>query len=297
MNFKILKLVSVALLLNVFSYSQELAMDYYSYLYNPYNLNPAYTVSDNYIVAMLNTRQRAGLESNNTMFGVTGMLGRKQGFGLKAISDIRGAFQVIKTDITYGYNLTINDNQSIVFGMSMGIISKHFNVSRIKNFEELEDYDPVLETSNLKSVLFTSGLGFLYKFNDLTVGVSAPHLAEGTSRTYNNIFTQVGYSIPINKEIIVQPEVFYFNMPIVKNIVGFQTKFEYKNLIWTKLGYQTNSNMNLAIGCNYMDIGFGYGYEYANNQLKSHTKGTHEVLLILNIGGSRKRAPRLVKVK
>lgn len=265
------------------SNAQDLSMDYYSFLYNKFNINPAFCAKDDKLSAVLNVRQRSGLSSNNSMFGMKGILGDNQGLGVRVISDIRGAFQVLKADATYGYKLRVTENQNVYFGLSAGLTSKSLNKSKIKNYDQLDLSDPALETSNLKSNLFSTGAGLIYDFKAFEFSVSAPQLVESSQKISPTTIFITNYKFQLSNDISLTPELFYFNLPVVKNYGGVQVKGDYKNSVWAQMGYQTNSAFNLAFGVKFNIFEVGYGYMAANNLMKNLSGGTHEVLLRIRI--------------
>src|ERR1035437_5574509 len=137
MNFQKKIIITGILLTGLKLGAQDLSMDYYSYLYNKFNINPAYCAKDDKMSAILDLRQRAGLSSNNAMFGIKSTLSQNQGIGARFISDNRNAFQVFKADATYGYKLKIDDKQNLTFGISAGLETKSLNVTKIKNYDQL----------------------------------------------------------------------------------------------------------------------------------------------------------------
>lgn len=265
------------------SNAQDLSMDYYSFLYNKYNINPAFCAKEDKLSAVLNVRQRSGLSSNNSAFGIKGLLGDNQGLGARVISDTRGAFQVLKADATYGYKLKASNNQNVYFGLSAGLTSKSLNKSKIKNYDQLDLSDPALETSNLKSNLFSAGAGLIYDFKAFEFSVSAPQLVESSQKISSNTIFIANYKFDLSNDVSLTPELFYFNLPVVKNYGGIQVKGDYKNIVWAQMGYQTNSAFNLALGVKFNIFEVGYGYMAANNLMKNLSGGTHEVILKIRI--------------
>lgn len=265
------------------SNAQDLSMDYYSFLYNKFNINPAFCAKDDKLSAVLNVRQKAGLSSNNSMFGIKGILGDNQGLGVRVISDIRGAFQVLKADATYGYKLKVTEDQNVYFGLSAGLTSKSLNKSKIKNYDQLDLSDPALETSNLKSNSFSTSAGLIYDYKAFEFSVSAPQLIESSQKISPTTIFIANYRFDLKNDISLTPELFYFNLPVVKNYGGVQVKGEYKNMVWAQVGYQTNLAFNLAAGVKFNIFEVGYGYMSANNLMKNLSSGTHEVLLRIRI--------------
>ena len=263
--------------------AQNLTMDYYSYLYNLYNINPAYCANGDKLSAILNVRQRAGLNTNNSMAGLKGILGENQGIGARVISDTRSAFQVVMADVTYGYKLKITTNQSFIFGLSAGLTSKSFNSSKIRNSEGLDQTDPVLQNSNMNSTSFMSGAGFLYNLKKTELSVSLPHLLENGKNMLDNVNVVVSNPFELKHKISLTPIIYYFAIPIVNDISGIQLKVGYNNKYWLQTGYQNSSNINVGVGFNIGAFGVGYNYTVSNQIMRSQTSGTHEFFLKLNI--------------
>lgn len=278
------------------SNAQDLSMDYYSFLYNKFNINPAFCAKGDKLSAILNVRQRSGLSSNNSMFGIKSVLGDNQGLGVRVISDIRGAFQVLKADATYGYKVKIDENQNVYFGLSAGLTSKSLNKSKIKNYDQLDLSDPALETSNLKSNAFSTGAGLIYDYKAFEFSVSAPQLIESSQKISPTTIFITNYKFDLNSDISLIPELYYFNLPVVKNYGGVQVKGDYKNLVWAQMGYQTNSAFNLAVGVKFNIFEVAYGYMAANNVMKNLSSGTHEVLLKIGLSNRSQKGLHLDNV-
>ena len=143
--------------------------------------------------------------------------------------------------------------------------------------------DPALETSNLKSNSFSTSAGLIYDFKAFEFSVSAPQLIESSQKISPATIFMSNYKFDLNNDISLTPELFYFNLPVVKNYGGLQVKGDYKNSVWAQMGYQTNSAFNLALGVKFNIFEVAYGYMSANNLMKNLSSGTHEVLLRIRI--------------
>jgi type IX secretion system PorP/SprF family membrane protein len=272
-----------ALLLLFYSstFSQDLSLDYYSYLYNPYNINPAYSANEDKLALNVDNRQRSGVNTSNTMLGGRGLIGSNQGVGGRLIVDNRNVFQTLKIDATYGYCLHISEKQKLAFGLSAGLINRSLNTTKINNYDKLDATDPVLQSVYLKSNSFTAGAGFVYNLNNFELAVASPHLVQGIQNVAENFNITTSYKIVINEKLSITPGLFYFNIPIVKKLAGIQLKTEYNNKLWLQCGYQSNSDFNIGLGYKIGPIGFGYNYSTGTKLMRSQSNGMHEVMLIL----------------
>ncbi|MBC7390488.1 MAG: PorP/SprF family type IX secretion system membrane protein [Opitutaceae bacterium] len=274
--------------------AQDLTMNYLSYVYNLYNINPAYCAFGHKFSGIADVRHKSGTDATNAMVGLNGLLSDKQGIGGRLNADTRGPYQVMIADVTYGYKVSIKEHQSIYLGVSAGFYNKSLNTSKIKNYSSLDQDDPVLTNSNFKSTSFAGGIGLIYEYKTLELSVSAPELINLSQHSYNYVILMAANIFHINKSIEFIPMVFYFNTPIVKNLLSAQGKFEYNDNLWFQLGAQTNSLYNIGVGFHKNGLGLGYNYTTSNKLTNVQTSGTHEVILTFRVG-SKKRAPYLNK--
>lgn len=269
-------------------------MNYLSYVYNLYNINPAYCAIGHKFAGIIDVRHRAGLDATNAMMGVNGLLSERQGIGGRLNADSRGPFQVMILDVTYGYKLPLAEHQALYFGLSAGLNNKSLNTSKIKGYNELDQTDPVLNVSNFKSTTFTAGAGLIYEYKTLELAISAPQLLGINQKSLNYLTFMAANIFHVNSSLEFIPMVFYFNTPVVKNLLSAQGKLDYQRKAWIQLGGQTNSLFNVGVGYHFGDLGLGYNYTTSNKLTNVQTSGTHEVFLTLRLG-AKKRAPYLNK--
>ena len=264
--------------------SQDLTQNYYSYINNLYNINPAYCAIGHKLAGVLDVRQKAGWNETNAMFGISGQLSANQGIGARLNSDLRGPFQTMVVDATYGYKVEIAEGRALYLGLSAGLINRSLNTSKIKNYNDLDPNDPALSVTNYKSTSFTAGAGLIYEHNSFELAISAPQLVAVNQRSFNYITVMAANIFYLSEKLELIPMLFYFNTPVVKNLGVLQCKAEYKRKFWGQLGYSTNSIFNACIGVNFGDLGFAYNYMTSNKLTNVQTSGTHEVILNLKVG-------------
>ncbi len=217
------------------------------------------------------------------MLGVYGNIAPKQSLGAKIISDQQGAFQTLRADFSYGYKLQLDKDQTLSFGMSAGVFNKNFSKLRVDNYQNLDQSDVTLNQTYYNSTQFIAGVGLLYNYKALNVGVAMPHLIE-TSQAVNQLFNiNAGYAITINKDFTVTPWAMYQNIPVTKNVGALYVKGQFKNIAWLQAGYQTNKSANVAFGVNMGAFGLGYGFTFSNAELNNLSAGAHEVVFTFKI--------------
>ncbi len=261
--------------------AQVLSYDFYSFrTNNMYNINPAYTGKDDglNIVLSAQTQNRGVSYANkNYMFGMHSKISKKQALGVKIISDSRGAFQVLKADLSYAYIAKISDDMKFSLGLSGGLLKNSLIISRIENYQSLDQSDPTLTRSYYNTNQFAAGAGFLYTYKGLDVSFSMPHIIATNQPLNGYINGAVFYTIKAGEEFKITPWVCYQNIPVTKDVTSLFVKGMYKDVVWIQAGYQTNKSFCAMFGVNIENLSISYGYKSSNKQFNTVTSGLHEI--------------------
>ena len=283
---KKLILLSFGLMLAFCVSAQEFSAGYYSYLTNPFTVNPAYTGSSKTMDGILSVRsQQAGLQGapRTALLGFHASINDMQGAGFRLKTDSRGAFQVLKFDATYGHRARINKDNTLRFGVSGGVVNKQFNINRINNHELLDQTDPNLSSSYYRSTNAFFGAGLLFQGKDLEIGLASPHLLENGSGLSSYVHASASYKLQLNSNINLTPKVFYNNLPVVRKQADFLAEADFRNLLMVMAGYRTNSTILAGFGARVSGFRFRYMYEYNSSVMSSIAGSSHEFMLEINL--------------
>lgn len=273
---------------------QGLSYDFYGFRNgNMFNVNPAYCSKDEGINVIMNAQsQNPGVSyaNKNFMAGAYSRIGANQGLGAKLISDTRGAFQILKADVSYSYVARFTGGHKLSMGLAGGVFNSNMSRNRIDNYEMLDQTDPTLTDNQFNTTQFTAGAGALYSFKDIDVSVSAPHIITTSHPIISYMNAAVFYTKKINEKFKVQPWLCYQNIPVTKNVTALLVKGTYKDMAWLQVGYQTNKSFMASFGAMIENIGLSYGFKLSNSDLKQIATGIHEVQLSVRIDprGSKK---------
>lgn len=281
---KSLRILSCLLFLGSLSLSaQELSNGYYNYLLNRYNLNPAFAGNTENISAILNTKTfMAGFSDapRNTMFGLHAPLNDEQGVGLRILSDRRGAYEVSKYDATYSYQIKFDESSDLRFGISAGALRRMLNPASINNAEYLDQTDPTLAGNYYDQLNFVAGVGMVYDYENLQVGLSSPHLVIGGEEISEHLVASASYRYELeNEDFAIKPIVIYQNMPVLDNRLDFLIRGEYQEKVWAQVGYQSTENLNFALGVDFGPFGVGYSYEMNSGELSNIAQNSNEIVV------------------
>jgi len=272
---------SLFLLLALNSGAQVLSYDFYAFkVNNMFNVNPAYTGKDegfNIVMAAQTQNKGVSYANKNYMLGMHGRVSKKQAVGIKIISDSRGAFQVLKADLSYAYFAKISKDMKLTLGLSAGLLKNSLLMNRIDNFQSLDPTDPTLSGSYYNTNQFAAGAGILYTFKGLEVSFSMPHIIITDQAMNGYINGAVFYTIKASDDFKLIPWLCYQNIPVTKDVSSLFLKGMYKDMVWAQVGFQTNRSFSAGFGVNVEHLSIGYGYQSSNRQFSTVTSGLHQI--------------------
>ena len=201
---------------------------YQQYFYNRFVYNPAYAGYDGSAnVFLLHRAQWAEIPGQPTTTAITfdgPLKPKKIGLGLSIYSD--------KTDITsriglygsFAYNISMGDDQNLMFGISMGGLENRVDFSQVV----VQDQDDPALFANLERKKGLDGtFGIAYRWKELHFGVAIPQILassfEYTSATDNarahynlsrHYLTSLGYKFYVNSNRDISMKDFSFRLPI-----------------------------------------------------------------------------------
>ncbi|MFT6198594.1 MAG: type IX secretion system PorP/SprF family membrane protein [Vicingaceae bacterium] len=276
-------LISSLIVVSAAASSQELSFGYYNYMMNRFNMNASFAGNDGNISAILNTKtyhSGFGGAPRNTFFGIHAPINEKQGIGMRVLSDKRGGYELNKYDAVYSYQIQIDDKSDLRFGMSAGIIRRMLNSGSIDNVELLNQADPTLRSGYFDESNFVAGVGLVYDYENLQLGISSPHLVDGSKELSKFIVGSVSYKYKIEEsDFELKPLFIYQNMPEIDNQFDFILKGEFREKFWVQVGYQSTQNLNLGLGFDFGPFGVGYSYEMNNSEVSNIARGSNEILI------------------
>lgn len=267
-----------------------------SYFLDKYNLAPSYAGNYNPKFLFLGYRsdwsgipggpKTLRLSYNDVIPGMS-----NAGYGGKLVYDKAGIFNQFYLNGSYSYNLQVNDEHRILFGLSAGLYRNRLNLLDFYN-EPGYTIDPSLISRDIKSrVKFTSGISFIWLWKNIEAGVGFSSLNFGDAAykevdlRYNPIadfHMHASYSYLINEEWTITP------LAIVRGGKNIISQFELASLVtWQKrfmgsLVYRDPGVLGFGIGAH---IGAGlkaaYNFNFATN-VAMGAFNNHEITLGIN---------------
>lgn len=281
---------------------------YTLYMMNPFLVNPAIAGTHNYYQIRSNHRfQWAGwtdapVTNSISAFGPHSK--KDMGFGGTIVNDVAG--QTSRTSISgvYAYNVKLTSDIRISMGLSAGLIQYKVDGQSIKlegadipkGNEQIDNAIP----NSVNSMLLPDASAGVYVYaSNFFAGFSANQLlnnkfnktpdARVFSKLTSHFYLVGGYKYYINREWAIEPTI------ILKKVVPspFQLELDckmlYNNMLWGGIAFRTQESFSILMGYTYQKkIYFGYALDFAINDVKLNTLGSHELVIGINFNAIKK---------
>jgi len=259
------------------------------YLYNTVSINPAYAGSREAInVTALHRNQWSGLDGNPTTSTVTihaPLRNDRIGLGFSYISDELG-FE--STNYVYGdfsYSLPVNESIKASFGLKAGFTSY---------FLQTPDATDSFFNSTGTQWSPNFGAGIYVSSERWFAGISSPRIlntdlnqGEFQALERTSYYAIGGVVLDVTPDIKFKPAFiskFTDGAPATYDV---SANFLLYDKIWLGATYRFNFADNFGALIDYQltkDIRVGYAYDLPTSEFSAFSTGTHEILLIYELG-------------
>jgi type IX secretion system PorP/SprF family membrane protein len=269
---------------------------YSQYMFNLLQINPAYAGNravDN--ITNLYRKQWVGIP--NSPSTATLSWDRRQensnvGYGLQIYNDQLGIESTTGIQAFYSYRVAF-EKSSLTFGLSAGAL--YYNAAFSKSVTTVGG-DPLFQ-EDVKGILPTAGFGMLYSTDNWYVGLSVPALLQTkiissfnttTSEASHHYFLTGGYIFEASSVFKLKPSI------MIKAVSGAPIEYDLNLNAWLNntlglgVSYRTNDSFVGMFEIQVSpEIRLGYAYDYTISNLKTYSKGTHELLLRYEFGNPK----------
>jgi type IX secretion system PorP/SprF family membrane protein len=323
MNIK-MKRIIVLIAIAVVGLNDVLAQQvplYSHYYYNRFLYNPALAGNQDYgQMYLINRNQWNNIPNapKTTALTIDGPLKNKNiGLGLAVYHDEAGQFNVTGVQAAYRYGLRLDADQTLNFGLSLGALSNRIDYLELTAPDQM---DPVLANSYQNATGFDANIGVNYNYKALNIGVTIPQIIAGklaynslvnpASNTVNDVsyglirhfISHVSYDWDINGDGVwwLQPIAMLRVTPGAPVQYDVNAQFSYMKKYWIGAMYRSAYAFTASAGlklANQLVAGYAYDFSIHNSDinLKTYTKGAHEVMVGYQFGGSVMDDPELKK--
>ena len=283
-------LILVAIAVNFSLSAQQLSM-YSQYYWNDFVINPAFTGIKNTPRVQLGYRNQwsgfKGAPKTYTLGGHTSLKNNNMGLGGMIFSDDQGgAIQQNGVMLNYSYNLKLDKQSGISFGIA-GILNQYgYNGSGIQNINP----DATLQ-ANIKQMVPDLNFGMVYHLkNKLYIGLASSQLIQSRLKKLNQFSTSenqlirhynlsASYVTKINQTLTAEPYAMLRTTFIKAPQFELGAKVTYNDFVFGGLSYRNKESVIGLIGMNYKNFVLAYSYDFTLSSIRNYSTGSHEVLL------------------
>jgi len=286
--------------------AQQLSM-YSQYYWNDYVINPAFTGIKNTPRVQFGYRnQWSGFQGSPKTYTVGGHVGlNKQNMGLGGMifsDDQGGAIRQNGVMLNYSYQLKLNKNSGLSFGLA-GILNQYgFNGSQIQNINP----DATLQ-ANVTQLTPDMNFGVVYHLNNqLFIGLAANQLVQSRLSKFNtgsvslsenqlirHYNLSASYVKELNPKLDIEPYVLLRSTFIKVPQWELGGKVNYNKLVFGGLSYRSNESVIGLVGVNYQNFMLAYSYDFTLSAIRNYSSGSHEILLAYQFN-KKSKSPEVV---
>jgi type IX secretion system PorP/SprF family membrane protein len=262
---------------------------YTQYMYNPSQINPAYSGSMGYAsVFGLYRTQWVGLDGAPK----TANLGfhkpienSKLGYGINILNDRIGPSELTYMNVDISYTLLFGEKSRLAFGLKVG--GELINI----DYSKLSQYNPgdALFQNNLNRFSPNIGAGIYYYTDNTYVGFSVPMLlntafydevAVSTANRRQNFYLTAGKVYDLNYYIKFKPALVTKIVSGAPLQLDLTANFLINEKFTAGIAYRMSAALSGLVGFQVTDQLFiGYGYDRETTRLSNFNSGSHELFL------------------
>lgn len=312
--------ILILLLIANMTFGQQLPL-FSQYLYNKFLINPAVAGSDGYTSVSLTAREQwvgySGAPRTFSFSWQTRMLKKsyilkqtplkkevyrpktdgKVGFGGYIFSDKNGLIQRTGFQASYAYHMWLRNSTQL----SLGLAFTGYYYKIDENQIHFEDPNEPWLNNNLRRGIFVPDVAFgAYLLNaKYCFGFSADQLSEASAKiggpAYKNFsmsrqyYLFGSYDFSQGSYTIIQPSFLLKMSEQLKPQADIGATYIYNQGFWAGLAYRTSGAIIANIGVKYMNMFFGYAFDFTLQEIQRITYGTHEVTIAIKFGDNSRK--------
>jgi type IX secretion system PorP/SprF family membrane protein len=258
--------------------------------FSQFYYNPAYAMDPDKPDILINHRsQWTGFEGSPTTSSLSGTYGflDDMAAGLTVCNDFIGATKNLNLTLSYAYNLKINNEWDMNFGIAWSFMQTQIDGSKIDLYHD--DDELVTENISGKSWKPDANAGIMISNNMYYGGFSAMQLFESKYRLFDDqegsisaqrhFFITGGGHFAAGRESKIHADILTqlsSGTPAHVNLTGL---WEYNNSLIAGLSYSLADAIGLNVGYQYKDFLILYSYDIITTRLMSTSGGSHEITL------------------
>ncbi len=260
------------------------------YMFNLFNINPAYTGNKDVLSASLSHRSQwvgfEGAPSTQVLSVHAPITKLKIGVGLQIFNDVIGPRQMNGFNTSYAYHFKLGKGK-IGLGLRAGIINYTYNWEQL-SYKDVQDV--VIGQGKQSGMIADVDFGTYYKDKLQFAGLELAHLATPTISATSTVMDLAlhlsafyGRAFELNKNLVLKASILG-RASTVSQFADVNASFLIKRKIWAGVTYRTAGAL-IFLADYFVTPKFrvGYSYDYYFNNLSTTQGGSHEIFIGFDI--------------
>ncbi len=264
---------------------------YTQYMFNDFAINPAIAgIYDYYQIRSNHRFQWVGISDpplTNTISVYGPHASMPMGFGGTIYNDITGPTSRTGISGAYGYNISIDGDMRLSFGLSLGLMQYKVDGTQITLKEE---NDIALQDAVYSTYVPDASVGVYLYAENYYAGFATTQLfnnklklfdeKNGLNKLKSHFFLTGGYNYEINRDFQVEPSMILKGSFPRALQLDINTRVIYQEMAWLGLSFRSQDALSLLLGYNHeKKIYVGYSYDFTVTDLRKYNSGTHEIMI------------------
>lgn len=260
------------------------------YIYNPHTINAAYAgTAETIDVVLLSRHQWIGFDgapTTQTLSTHAPVKKKNMGLGFSYVRDRIGPLNMDNITLDYSYKVQLHAQGILSMGLKTGI---DIHSSNLRQLNPLESNDPSYYNNIQDKISYNFGAGLYYYTPSYFIGISMPRLRRSN---YNNaiylqqrhLYLMGGYEWDIDDAWTLKPTF------LTRYVKGTPVSFDlnlsavYRESVRAGISRRIGDSVGLMLHLRaHPKLWAGYAFDITTTPMRSHNRGTHEVLLIFNL--------------
>ncbi|MBC7451203.1 MAG: type IX secretion system membrane protein PorP/SprF, partial [Cytophagales bacterium] len=269
---------------------------YSQYMFNQFILNPAVAGSDEKIPVVATVRRQwMGIQDAPVTQSVSAhaYTGQYVGIGVNFFNEVAGPSRRTGLSFSAARHFLVNKSTDTWFSFGLSGIFYQFGFDPSKLHFDQPD-DPVITTAAISKFVPDAAAGvYLYNahyylgFSAQNVFQTPINLFDIADRNYNPVnrvyFLSAGYEFVLSDNLSIQPSTLVRKVFAAPYQIDLNVKATIANHFTIGGSYRSSDAVVVLVGAQIPSVFVGYSYDITLNPLKSYSKGTHEIYLIVKL--------------
>jgi type IX secretion system PorP/SprF family membrane protein len=224
------------------------------------------------------------------------------GIGFTIDQDQLGFDKTLKAKLAYSFHLNLGATGVLGIGLDAGMINKSMSGNFIAPDGTSRDggggTDGSIPWSGTSATTYDVGFGLYYTNNNLYVGLSSLHLPQQTlskkdgtrttglsSTAYDfqyqvarHYYVMAGYKFQLGTQFDLTPSVLT-KSDASSTQLDINLLARWNKMVFVGVSYRLTDAIPVMVGMEWKGFKLGYAYDVTLSALKSHSSGTHELML------------------